>query len=562
MHTADLAFYRADVIGQYPDRPIVVCEGEPATDALATVEDMLEVVAISTMTGASGIPGVDALRPLLGHKVYLWPDNDGPSLRHMERLAALLNTQGCWDILLVDWREAPPKGDADDTVAQSVDVATLLAESRRWRDKADGQGFGGPRLIRLGDVTPETVRWLWRGYVPFGKVTLLAGDPGLGKSWATLDLAARVTVGGETPDRLHRIDKGAVVLLTAEDGLADTVRPRVDVQGGDASLVHVLDAMVDLDGNERPPSLIKDMATLEQVIRSTGARLVIVDPLNAFTGRIDSHVDAQVRQALTPLAKMAERTGAAIVVVMHLNQATLQPALYRVQGSIGYVGAARSVLLVIPDKDNPALLRILAPIKANLAAAMPALGFAITDQPALAWKGVVENVDVASLLAQTGPDKVGSSKLEEAKEFLKEVLGNGPVEIEDVKKEAKEVDIGDSTLLRAKKELGVKALRRNIEGGKRGEGYWTWELVQDDQPPYANNGHLEHQEGNNHNGESEKGEIVQDDQERHVEDGHLEQHGDGVPVDTDTRIGADVQDDHGRHVDDGHLGVERKKVLL
>ena len=99
----------------------------------------------------------------------------------------------------------------------------------------EAPGVTAPRLLRLSDVEPEEVRWLWPGYVPYGKVTLLAGDPGLGKSWATLDLAARLTVGGETPDRLHVMVQGAVVLLTAEDGLADTLRPRIDKQGADAS---------------------------------------------------------------------------------------------------------------------------------------------------------------------------------------------------------------------------------------------------------------------------------------------------------------------------------------
>jgi putative DNA primase/helicase len=168
-------------------------------------------------------------------------------------------------------------------------------------DSEAGQGtVEGPLVVRLSDVEPEPVHWLWEGYVARGKVNLFAGDPGLGKSWATLDLSARVTVGGETPDRQHIMEQGAVVLLTAEDGLADTVRPRIDVQGGNAHMVHVLDGINGADGHDRLPSLVEDIHHLEQVVTSTEAHLVIVDPLNAYTGRTDSHTDARVRQALTP----------------------------------------------------------------------------------------------------------------------------------------------------------------------------------------------------------------------------------------------------------------------
>lgn len=335
----------------------------------------------------------------------------------------------------------------------------------------DAAGIGGPQVVRLGDVEPEPVIWLWNGYIVRGKVNLIAGDPGLGKSWVTLDIAARLTVGGETPDRQHRMEQGAVVLLTAEDGLADTVRPRIDVQGGDASLVHVLEGIVDPDGQERLPSLVEDIATLEQLVLSVHARLVIIDPVNAYLGRTDSHVDAQIRRVLTPLAKMAERTGAAIVVVMHLNQSTLQPALYRVQGSIGYVGAARSVLLMVRDKDNPAL-RIMAPIKANLVGEMPALSFTITDEPALSWQGAVE-VDIAELLAASSPEEQGAR--EEAKRFLGEMLADGEAPGTEVVKEARECGISEKTLRRAAKDMGVDIARVG-QVGKRGGGVWIWRL--------------------------------------------------------------------------------------
>ena len=336
----------------------------------------------------------------------------------------------------------------------------------------------GPRVVRLGDVEPEPVHWLWNGYVARRKVNLVAGDPGLGKSWATLDLAARVTVGGETPDRQHVMEQGAVVLLTAEDGLADTVRPRIDVQGGNADMVHVLEGIIDEGGHERLPSLVEDIHHLEQMVTSIDAHLVIVDPLNAYTGKADSHNDAQIRRVLTPLAKMAERTGAAVLVVMHLNQATLQPALYRIQGTIGYVGAARSVLLVVRDKTDPAL-RMIVPIKSNLSAAMPAVSFTITEEPALAWQGIVE-VDVAELLATALPEEQGAREF--ARTLLQEILLDGCVPQQDVLKEARECGISEATLRRAAKDMNIQSARIG-KAGRQGGGHWVWNLPEslDDQ---------------------------------------------------------------------------------
>ena len=428
---------------------------------------------------------------LEGRHVVVIPDNDGAGQGHAAQIAKSLYGIAK-SVRVVDLPGLPDAGDVSDwldeghTAEELVDLARNAPE---WEpseaEGAEDATNGGPRVVRLGDVEPESVSWLWNGYIARGKVTLLGGDPGLGKSWATLDLAARLTVGGETPDRQHSMEPGAVVLLTAEDGLSDTVRPRIDVQGGDASMVHVLEGIVDPDGHERLPSLVEDIAILEQVVMSTNAHLVIVDPLNAYIGRTDSHNDAQIRRALTPLAKMAERTGAAVLVVMHLNQATMQPALYRVQGSIGSVGAARSFLLVLRDKDNPAL-RVVAAIKANLSAEMPTIAFTITEEPALVWHGVVE-VDIAELLAAASPEEKGAR--DDAKEFLNEILTDGGIPSKDVLKEARECGIAEKTLRRAAKDMGVD-IGHVGERGQKGGGSWVWRLSKDQDGLWEKSGHL------------------------------------------------------------------------
>jgi hypothetical protein len=254
--------------------------------------------------------------------------------------------------------------------------------------------------------------------------------------------------------------------------------------------VHVLEGIVDPNGNEQLPSLVDDIATLEQVILSARACLVIIDPLNAYIGPTDSHTDARVRQALTPLAKMAERTGAAVLVVMHLNKDSLKSALYRVQGSIGYVGAARSVLLVVRDKGNPTR-RVLVPIKANLAAEMPAVAFAITEEPALAWQGIVE-VNIADLLAapSRGHDEDAPAEVA-AEDFLLRTLANGAMDAKDVLKGAGAAGIAKRTLERAKAELRVQ-VKPTHQQGKKGVASWVWELpgVIGRQPPHEDDGDL------------------------------------------------------------------------
>ena len=475
--TSSMSLYRVNVLREKPGCPVIVCEGEPATDALATQENELGIAAVGTMTGAAAMPGEAALVPLVQRDVYLWPDNDSKGIRHMDNIGAVLTALGCKSIHVIDWPASPPKGDAADAISQGVDITSLIAAAAEFNvglyaDQDQAIPVPGVHAIRLSEVEPEEISWLWPGYIPYGKLTILGGDPGLGKSWVTLDLGARVTVGAETPDGNERIDVGAVVLLTAEDGLADTVRPRIDAQGGNAELVSVMKGVVDAEGHEHHPSLLKDIEHLEYMVVSTQARLVIVDPLNAYTGNTNGYVDTQIRQVLTPLSKMAERTGAAVLLVMHLNQDTSLPALYRFQGSIGYLGAVRSAMVVARDTQDPEK-RVMALVKSNLTRSMPAFAFTIGgDPPALSWIGEVDT-DITELLA-AGPAG-NTSKRDEATAFLKSCLSLGPVPAHDVLSQATTADISEKTLRRAADVIGVEKSHAG-EPGQQGGGYWLWQL--------------------------------------------------------------------------------------
>lgn len=366
-------------------------------------------------------------------------------------------------------------------------VERLLSEFERAAEEARARAAGEeelPPLVRLSEVTPECVTWLWRGRVPFGKITILDGDPGLGKSTLSLDLAARLSNGQPMPGEIGAPDPGNTLLLTVEDGLGDTVRPRLEAAGADLNRVLAFPGVPETNGRAghggsetRPPQLPTDVALLREYIMRSAVRLVIIDPLMAFLPQeVNAFRDQDVRRALAPVARMAEETGAAVLILRHLNKGGGGgSALYRGGGSIGISGAARSVLLVSkhPDDDER---RVLAPVKNNLARMPPALTFALAsdapEQPGrIVWEGE-SDISADALLASQVAES-DRSTLDEACEFLVDRLANGRVKAGDVHSSAREAGISPRTLERAKKRLGVRSRK---EGGVGDDGHWAWEL--------------------------------------------------------------------------------------
>ena len=329
-----------------------------------------------------------------------------------------------------------------------------------------------PILVRLANVKAEPVSWIWPCRLALGKLTLLVGDPGLGKSWITLDIAARVSCGGAWPDGGQAI-AGNVLLLSAEDGLADTIRPRLDALGADVMRVHHL-AVLRAGEQERAVQLA-DAAALESAIRATGARLLVIDPISAYLGSTDSHRDAEVRALMAPLARVAERTGAAVLGVMHLAKSSQRPAMYRAVGSIAFAAAARVVLAVAADPERQDR-RLVAPIKSNLSAPPAALAYTLADGR-LTWEaGPVPDVDVNALLAGPPLDR---QERREADGWLREMLADGPVLSRDIQRAGDAAGFSWRTLWRASKRLGVETERM---GGLGAAGKWYWRLPA---PKYA-----------------------------------------------------------------------------
>lgn len=348
--------------------------------------------------------------------------------------------------------------------------------------------------VYLSEVKPERLAWLSRGRLAVGKLTILDGDPGLGKSTLLADWSARVTRGEALPDGEAGAPRG-VVLLSAEDGLADTIRPRMEAAGADLNRVLALQAVPDEeepDGAGRLPIIPDDLYYIEQLVEHAKAALVIVDPLMAYLGAdTNAHRDQDVRRALAPLAQLAERTGAAVMLVRHLNKAQSANVLYRGGGSIGIIGAARFGLLVAADPDD-ADRRILAPTKSNLARQPTALAFRLAPVPdsdvaRVEWLGATAHT-AAALLYDTR-DGEARSERDDAKTWLRDVLSEGPLSATDVLQLADQARIAHRTLKRAKSELGVRSQRSGF--GRDGGYRWALGDGADNAPPLIE-GHETH----------------------------------------------------------------------
>lgn len=267
-------------------------------------------------------------------------------------------------------------------------------------------------FVTVSDVQAEPIRWLWRGKLALGKVSLLAGDPGLGKSLVSLAVAAAVTRGAPWPVNGTRAPEGEVVLLSAEDDVADTIRPRLEAAGADVGRVHVLTMVRDLDPDGRPFSrgfsLRRDLKLLDaSLAERPSVRLVAVDPISAYLGDIDSHNNADVRGLLAPLAELAARHRVAVLCVSHLNKGG-GPAMYRTNGSLAFVAAARAAFMVTRDQADPAR-RLMLPLKNNLAPDVDGLAYSVqtaeNEAPVVVWEPEAVTVTAEEALAPAGTDE-------------------------------------------------------------------------------------------------------------------------------------------------------------
>ncbi len=332
------------------------------------------------------------------------------------------------------------------------------------------------KVTRLSDVVPEAVSWLWPGRIPAGKLVTLDGDPSLGKSTLAMAFAAIITTGGRWPDGTRCEFPGDVVLLAAEDGLADTIRPRLDAAAADVTRVHAVEGVSSVDPDTgasylRPPTLA-DVDALHELVVRVGARLLVVDVLMAYLpAGTDSHKDQDIRRVLSRLGTLADTTGCTVLLLRHLNKAKGGDPMYRGGGSIGIVGAARAGMLVARDPDDDDL-RVLASTKSNLGPAPDALTYRLVDGNTFGvarvkWEGTSTH-DARALLADHG-DGEDRPERDGAAAWLTDYLTeHTKAPSKDVKVAARKEQISDRTLQRAAQQVRVEYVQ---EGFPRST-YW------------------------------------------------------------------------------------------
>jgi hypothetical protein len=331
-----------------------------------------------------------------------------------------------------------------------------------------------PRVRRLSEVTARPVHFLWAPYLPLGKLTLLDGDPGQGKSWLTAALATAGSHGCGLPGTLP-FNPFTTIFFT-EDPAEDVLRPRLDLLGADCSRIWTYDSF------EFPMDLSQpaDVARLDELVPAYDARLIVIDPIQAFLGaKTDIYRPNEVRAVLAPLLRLAQRCACALLVLRHITKARASRSIYAGQGSIDFIAAARSVLLAGSGPDNPTR-HALVHIKSNLAAAGPTLGYRFDGQ-SFVWEGPSGLTANDLLAAEAQTDDAGAEQ--EARLFLRDILADAEtLPARAVLAAAREAGVAERTLKRAKRREGVRTIRQGFGTGS----VWLWSLpAKPTEPPPA-----------------------------------------------------------------------------
>lgn len=417
----------------------------------------------------------------------------------------------------IGWAKFTDRTDGDvryDEIAQQViERAAEDRErvgSRAWTlagQRATGSGSSlSPDLyldvVDAAGVEPEIIDWLWYGRLARGKPTLLMGDPGLGKSLLMHTCSSTVSVGGVWPDG-GQAEQGAAIIFSVEDGLGDTVVPRLLAAGADLHEVVLVRGVIDRKASfgERMFALTEHIQLLEDLIVKRKAVFVVMDPITSYLGsNVNSHKESDVRMVLGPLQMMCERTRVALVMVMHLTKGSGVSALYRATGSIAFPAVARIVLGIAPDpNDDEGKRRLLLPIKMNVGELPDGIGYRIQrsegvlrraterDQPPLlVWDTEPVLVDASSAMDRAGTvQEIGA--LAECKRALSQIMADGKILSREGERQLKEAgaSTSPSILVRARRELGITTKKEGLSGP------WYW--IPADKDSFHAHAHAHHQ---------------------------------------------------------------------
>jgi len=306
------------------------------------------------------------------------------------------------------------------------------------------------------NVHTKPVEWLWYPYIPLGKLTVIQGDPGEGKSTFVLNLVARLTLGQSMPDGFSPGGRRVAIYQCAEDGVADTIKPRLQQAGADCERVaYIIDNDI---------ALTLEDGRIETAIKQTRASVFIVDPLQAFIPPdSDMQSATKMRSVLRKLANIAERNQCAVILIGHMNKGSGAKSLYRGLGSIDIAAIARSVLMISRDENRPGI-RYMYPIKSSLAPEGPAIAFSFRERGGLEWHGSYD-LNTAQLMDSV---TVKTTKREKARAKLIQMLEKRDKPAKEVYAALSEMGVGSRTVEKVKKELQISTYRSG--------GSWYWSL--------------------------------------------------------------------------------------
>lgn len=357
-----------------------------------------------------------------------------------------------------------------------ADLRKLDAEEAREFDLATGRG-----LVCVPDteIRPESVDWYWEGRIAKGKLVLLEGDPDLGKSLLSMAIATSFSLGVPLPGQTVQRSPMNTLVIHGEDDPRDTTTPRLIALGADRSRIF----HVQSGPNDEPFTLGTMNAELHRTIVQLGIAFCVMDPMNAFLPpSVDSHNDGDVRTLLRPLSSIAADTGCAIMAVRHLKKGASAKAIMAGAGALSALAAARLVLSVWEDPDNP-LRRLLAVTKCNIYTKVPTLAYrigtaetAVNAQPIVLWDGTSsQTANELSASRDTVTETGGTRR--DAEEFLRGALGSGGLSMRDLLRLAKSEGFSERTLQRAASRMGVTMTRRGT--GKDHTSFWELPKVHD-----------------------------------------------------------------------------------
>ncbi|NVN91491.1 MAG: AAA family ATPase [Desulfuromonadales bacterium] len=378
----------------------------------------------------------------------------------------------------------PPNRGAKDTdfndlarIAGPEKVRECIDQARKPEIDQKEENAELPFIFRrMSEIEAKPVRWLWPGRIARGKVSILAGHPGLGKSQLTASLAAIVSTGGIWPLDSTPCEPGNVFVFSAEDDAEDTIRPRLEAAGADLSRIIIIDA-VNAGEFTRSFNLSSDLSGLSRMLDHFGdVSLLVIDPVTAYLGKIDSHKTADVRALLAPLGALAAKHGTAIVCVSHLSKGGSGEALLRVTGSLAFVAAARAAFLIARDNGDKNR-RLFLPIKNNIGNDETGLAFTIQsvtlsggiETSRVSWETEAVSTTADEAMAPIG-DPEERSVLEDAKRFLANLLADGPVSSRQIRADAIGAGFSWRTIQRAQNALDVDAYKGGMKEG------WFWFL--------------------------------------------------------------------------------------